>query len=132
MTSPCATRPSDRDVQPSTADRDDRAAYSTRGWWQAAYCRGADTDIFFPLPGDLAGIQRALRICQSCPVQNPCRQYALGRRERYGIWGGQTEETRELIIRGGPPPTLGVPRRPVSHAGPARATALHTGSAEQG
>jgi WhiB family redox-sensing transcriptional regulator len=116
MTSPCSTRPSGHDVQPSTVDRDDRAACSTAGWWQAAYCRGADTDIFFPLPGDL-------RFCQSCPVQNPCRQYALGRRERYGIWGGQTEEARELIIRRGPPPTLGVPRRPVSHAGPAGATA---------
>jgi WhiB family redox-sensing transcriptional regulator len=69
------------------------------GWWQAACCRGVDTDTFFPLPGDQVGIRQALRICESCPVRVPCRQYALGRRERYGIWGGLTEETREMIMR---------------------------------
>jgi hypothetical protein len=99
MTSLCTTRPSENNVQPSTVDDDDRAVCSTAGWWQAAYCRGADPDIFFPLPGDQAGIELALRICESCPVQVPCRRYALGRRERYGIWGGLTEESRELIMR---------------------------------
>jgi hypothetical protein len=102
MTPPCATRPNEHRVQPLTADDVARAVCSTAGWWQAAYCRGADTDIFYPLPGDQAGIQRALRICESCPVRIPCRRYALDRRERYGIWGGLTEETRELMVRMGP------------------------------
>ena len=89
MTSPCTSR--------STAD-----------WWQAAYCRGVDIDTFFPLPGDQVGIRQALQICRSCPVQGPCRRYALGRRERYGIWGGLTEEAREMIMRMGPvvPPRM--------------------------
>jgi WhiB family redox-sensing transcriptional regulator len=59
---------------------------------------------FFPAPGDLATVRRALMICDECPVRIPCRRYALDNRERYGIWGGLTEETRETLIRLGPPP----------------------------
>lgn len=132
MTSPCTSRPDEHGVQPTAPDDDGRAACSTAGWWQAANCRGADTEAFFPPPGDQSGIQRALAICESCPVRIPCRRYALGHRERHGIWGGLTEETRELLIRMGPPLTLGVPERPVPCAGPAGATALRTGPTEEG
>ncbi|MFG2557104.1 WhiB family transcriptional regulator [Streptomyces sp. NPDC048581] len=132
MTSPCTSRPDEQGVQPTVADDDDRAVCSTAGWWQAAYCRGADTETFFPLPGDQATIQRALAICESCPVRSPCRRYALSRRERHGIWGGLTEQTRELLIRMGPPLTLEVPDRLVPRAGPADATAPRTGPTEEG
>lgn len=76
------------------------------GWWPAASCRGADIETFFPPPGDLTAVRRALMICDLCPVRIPCRRYALAHRERYGIWGGLTEETRETLIRIGPPPAL--------------------------
>ncbi|MFC8430112.1 WhiB family transcriptional regulator [Streptomyces sp. NPDC057253] len=69
-----------------------------------AACRGTDTATFFPAPGDLATVRRALLICGRCPVLIPCRRYALDHRERYGIWGGLTEETRETLLRIGPPP----------------------------
>lgn len=69
----------------------------------AAACRGADMKTFFPAPGDLVTVRRALMICDRCPVRIPCRQYALDHRERYGIWGGLTEETRATLIRIGPP-----------------------------
>ena len=71
--------------------------------WSAPACRGADMKTFFPAPGDLATVRRALMICDRCPVRNPCRRYALDNRERYGIWGGLTEETRETLLRIGPP-----------------------------
>ncbi|MDQ1073244.1 WhiB family transcriptional regulator [Streptomyces canus] len=76
------------------------------GRWPAAACRGADIETFFPPRGDLAAVRRALMICDRCPVRIPCRRYALDHGERYGIWGGLTEETRETLIRIGPPPSV--------------------------
>ncbi|MER5435532.1 WhiB family transcriptional regulator [Streptomyces sp. NPDC002588] len=140
MTAPCTPRPDEHAVRPTAAD-DDRAVCSTAGWWQAACCRGADTETFFPLPGDQATVQRALAICESCPVRIPCRRYALGSRERHGIWGGLTEETRELLIRMGPPLTLDVPERngasmaaaaPRGVARSADAAARRTGPTDEG
>lgn len=94
-------------------------------WWQAAYCRGAAIETFFPLPGDEVTIQRALSICGRCPVRIPCRRYALSHRERHGIWGGLTEETRATLMRIGPPaPTRGSQREP---AVPSRSSGLESG-----
>lgn len=85
---------------------------SATGWWSAASCRGADIDTFFPSPGDLATVHRALMICDRCPVRISCRRYALDHRERHGIWGGLTEETRETLIRIGPPTVHTRPHEP--------------------
>ncbi|MCX5052203.1 MULTISPECIES: WhiB family transcriptional regulator [unclassified Streptomyces] len=79
---------------------------SVAGWWPAASCRGADIETFFPPSGDLESVRRALMICEQCPVQILCRQYALAHRERHGIWGGLTEETRETLLHMGPPPAV--------------------------
>jgi WhiB family redox-sensing transcriptional regulator len=49
---------------------------STAGWWLTASCRGADTETFFPPPGDVATVQRALMICDQCPARD------LGRTDR--------------------------------------------------
>jgi Transcription factor WhiB len=49
-------------------------------------CRGADPDLFFPLPGESA--EPAKAICAVCPVRAVCLALARGRGERYGIWGG--------------------------------------------
>ncbi|MFJ9100864.1 WhiB family transcriptional regulator [Streptomyces sp. NPDC102405] len=91
---------------PGTHLMNDRAlpVRPAAGGWQSAACRGVDMKTFFPAPSDLATVRRALMICDECPVRIPCRRYALDNRERYGIWGGLTEETRETLIRIGPPP----------------------------
>lgn len=34
-------------------------------------------------------LERAKRLCHSCPVQEWCLTTALDRREPYGVWGGQ-------------------------------------------
>jgi WhiB family redox-sensing transcriptional regulator len=81
---------------------------SALGWWARAHCRGADIDNFFPLPDYQNAVDRALEICGQCPVRNPCRRYAISHRERYGIWGGLTEATREVLMRrASAPPGLG-------------------------
>lgn len=36
----------------------------------------------------------AKRICQRCPVIVECREWALRRREQYGVWGGMGEAER--------------------------------------
>ncbi|MGI5135672.1 WhiB family transcriptional regulator [Streptomyces sp. CA-106110] len=71
----------------------------TTAWRQRASCRGADVETFFPLPNERAAVERALELCCRCPALTPCQQYAISRRERYGIWGGLTEEAREWIMR---------------------------------
>ena len=59
-------------------------------------CRCRD---IFSLPNERAAVERALELCCRCPVLTSCQQYAISRRERYGIWGGLTEEAREGIMR---------------------------------
>jgi WhiB family redox-sensing transcriptional regulator len=98
--------------------------------WPAAACRGADIETFFPSPGDLATVRRALMICDRCPVRIPCRRYALDHRERHGIWGGLTEETRETLIRIGPPPAVpSLPQEVVAGRAVSAEPAGPTGSA---
>lgn len=38
-------------------------------------------------------------ICQTCPVQPECLEYAVANFERFGIWGGLTERERRGIKR---------------------------------
>ncbi|MET0489153.1 MAG: WhiB family transcriptional regulator, partial [Acidimicrobiales bacterium] len=62
------------------------------GWQVTAACRGPQAAIFFPPPQferkdeKIERERRAKEICASCPVQQPCLQYALGIREPHGIW----------------------------------------------
>lgn len=69
-----------------------------RGWWQAAACRTADPDIFFPVSAHGPGredIARAKAVCARCPVRRQCLQFALATHQVHGVWGGTTEEERE-------------------------------------
>jgi WhiB family redox-sensing transcriptional regulator len=38
---------------------------------------------------------KAKALCASCPVLDECRDHALGRPEKDGIWGGMSEAERE-------------------------------------
>lgn len=57
-------------------------------------CRGADTELFFPPPGNPG--THAKTICRICPLINTCRQWALNQpdTELYGIWGGMSDVDR--------------------------------------
>lgn len=73
----------------------------TEEWeWQSdGLCRDADGSLFFH-PDNERGEAResrvvaAKQICAACPVRRQCLRYALESGERYGIWGGMTEEER--------------------------------------
>lgn len=62
-----------------------------RGW---AACRGVAPAVFF----DRGFMARALQLCRSCPVAEPCLWWAMATEEnsgyRFGIWGGTTPAVR--------------------------------------
>lgn len=64
--------------------------------WRAA-CRREDPELFFPIgysEAFAAEVEKAKAICGACPVRGECLLDALGRPERYGIFGGMTPEER--------------------------------------
>jgi WhiB family redox-sensing transcriptional regulator len=70
-------------------------------WQLRGLCRGQDSSLFFHPEGErgaarAAREQSAKEICLNCPVQKQCSEHALRVREPYGVWGGMTEEEREI------------------------------------
>lgn len=57
-------------------------------WMDKAACKGMDFNTFFPKIGhsDLAKMART--VCESCPVQVRCLEFANNNNIMYGIWGG--------------------------------------------
>jgi len=70
-------------------------------WWSLAACQSADPEVFFPIsPLGAAGAHqtaRAKAVCGKCLVRPQCLSYALASRQVHGIWGGTTEEERQLL-----------------------------------
>lgn len=74
-------------------------------WQQKAACRGPHSAIFFP-PTTVERKEdrdereaRAKAICATCPVRQPCLDYAVSIREPHGIWGGLNETERKHLLR---------------------------------
>ena len=64
-------------------------------WMADAVCYG-HTAVFFAPPGERPEARevreaKARSICHTCPVMNPCRNWARENRE-YGFWGAESEE----------------------------------------
>lgn len=55
-------------------------------WFPKAACLESDPKIFFPVNGHMAA--KAIKVCQTCPVIEECREFGSG--EEYGVWGGLT------------------------------------------
>ena len=66
-------------------------------WRERAACFGIDPDTFFPVTEDEAGA--ALTYCGACKIRQECLAWALKNGERYGVWGGMTEQQRRRIQR---------------------------------
>lgn len=64
--------------------------------WQAAACKGIDTELFFiDNASEAAGFQRQLRpICLNCPIYEECLEYSL-ENEFEGYWAGVTATQRK-------------------------------------
>jgi WhiB family redox-sensing transcriptional regulator len=64
---------------------------------QRGLCREIPPATFFPSDG--VGVEIARRICATCPVQEPCLEYALEQRIDHGVWGGCSERERRRILK---------------------------------
>ena len=51
-------------------------------------------------PSDGGGVISALRVCEGCPVSIECLAYAIENGIDHGVWGGQSERSRQKIRRG--------------------------------
>ena len=60
-------------------------------------CRDEVPARFFPSDG--VGVDHARRICATCPVREPCLEYALEQRIDHGVWGGASERERRRILK---------------------------------
>jgi WhiB family redox-sensing transcriptional regulator len=73
-------------------------------WQFEGACNGIDPETFFLEP-NARGVnkytteQKAIAICNTCPVKQACLDHALNVPEVFGVWGGKTEKQRELIAQ---------------------------------
>jgi WhiB family redox-sensing transcriptional regulator len=80
-----------------------RATVAKWAWQLRAACRGRSDTVFFH-PDDERGPARRERdekakaVCARCPVIVECRRHAIAAEEPYGVWGGQDEHERRLLI----------------------------------
>lgn len=71
-------------------------------WQDHGACRESDPLLFFH-PQNERGSARVKRdrsakmVCAGCTVRLECADYAVRAREPYGVWGGLSEDDRELI-----------------------------------
>lgn len=66
-------------------------------WQDAANCKGANADLFFPERG--ASTRTAKAICRECEVRADCLEFAIVTGEKFGIWGGMSERERRRVRR---------------------------------
>ena len=73
-------------------------------WQYEGACRGTDPESFFLDPNQRGSSKRkkelaAIAICNTCPVIKQCLEHSLKVPEKYGVWGGLTEEQRYTIVK---------------------------------
>ena len=66
-------------------------------WQTDALCAQTDPEAFFPEKG--GSTRYAKRVCEACPVQAECLDYAMSKDEKFGIWGGLSERERRRLRR---------------------------------
>jgi WhiB family transcriptional regulator, redox-sensing transcriptional regulator len=66
------------------------------GWQDRALCAQADPEAWFPDRGGSTREPKA--VCRRCPVRAQCLDYALENGERYGVWGGLSEQQRRPLL----------------------------------
>jgi WhiB family redox-sensing transcriptional regulator len=71
-------------------------------WLDEAACRSEHPELFFPV--GTAGparrqVAEAKSVCHRCPVTATCLAWALNTGQRYGVWGGLSEDERWELQR---------------------------------
>tara|TARA_R110001606_G_scaffold317154_1_gene463940 strand:- start:5564 stop:5860 length:297 start_codon:yes stop_codon:yes gene_type:complete len=65
-------------------------------WHKEALCAQTDPEVFYPEGNTTT--KQAKAICKICTVSSECLEYALKRKEDYGIWGGKTATERLKML----------------------------------
>lgn len=85
-------------VYPDTISRDS-------DWRDLAVCRDRgryDPELWFPNGNTgpaLLQTEEAKRVCLACPAVEWCLQWALETGQNHGVWGGLSEDEREVLRR---------------------------------
>lgn len=66
-------------------------------WTRQAACAGSDPDLWFTDTRSPAAYTEAKAICDRCPVQPQCLDWALEIRTTHGLWGGLTPHQRRAL-----------------------------------
>ncbi|MGI9119875.1 MAG: WhiB family transcriptional regulator [Acidimicrobiales bacterium] len=69
-------------------------------WRAQASCRSTDPGLFFPIGTTgpaVSQIEAAKAVCEACPVQAPCLEFALATNQDSGVWGAASEEERRIL-----------------------------------
>ena len=69
----------------------------TGSWQEDGLCRQVSPALMFPEPGESADPGK--QVCAGCPVLVKCRDHALRHNERFGVWGGLSENDRKRLRR---------------------------------
>lgn len=59
-----------------------------------AACKGMDTEIWFVESGGSKALDKARKICDACPVEQMCLEFAITRGVNFGMFGGKTVNER--------------------------------------
>jgi WhiB family redox-sensing transcriptional regulator len=70
---------------------------SPTAWMADGKCRMFPPATFFPSDG--VGVEKAKKICRTCPVVDQCLEHALDHRIEHGVWGGASERQRRRILK---------------------------------
>ncbi len=70
---------------------------SPTAWMADGLCRLYPPEMFFPSDG--VGVEKAKKICATCPVSSVCLEHALDHRIEHGVWGGASERQRRRILK---------------------------------
>lgn len=64
-------------------------------WRNDAACLGdPEPGDWFATPAERDRLERAVAVCEECPVAMACLEFALAVDERWGVWGGFTAAER--------------------------------------
>ena len=70
----------------------------TTSWMAQGSCNGIPTNVFYD--ETIEGVRFAKSICETCPVQKKCLDYAVSHAVEEGVWGGKSgNELRSIRMQ---------------------------------
>lgn len=66
-------------------------------FYDDALCPETDPEVFYPERG--GSVREAVAVCGRCSVREKCLDWALENDERWGVWGGTSEQQRAKARR---------------------------------